>query len=339
MRRFNSWLAAGATILASVAALAGTATIRVSQPTGAGVVTVTINFPDGTQDIIPISVTQVMTAQEKRDQIAVNLLGRGYSTTPTPQNGVKIEDLPEGTTVAVDSGTTGERVDRVIGNGAREGFINFDGFYDPFAADGQPAEFTAGFVTSAGSYLAQVSADELQMSTDGFNVSLALFERLLPAALDLGVELDLLGPGLRVGFPGLLGQRSGVVFGTTSLSGGARGDLHLSSIGGSGAGEGLVGAAQSASVANSQPRVSEIEFDSRDSSEYCVYMIEQSTCDALDAGDTVCVNCPDSNRCPHTIVFAVVNDGGVECNGRWRNVGGRECRSCPSGGRRGWRFR
>jgi hypothetical protein len=330
-------LAAGFT---SVSALAESATIAVSDPTGNGVVTVTVTLPDGTQDIIPISVTNVMSAEDKRDQIAVNLFGRGYDAQPVGPRGVKINGLDEGTSVSIDAGTTGEQIDRVVASAAQDAQVSFAGLFDPIAADGLPADFTAGFVCGENSFLAQVTAEELQFQTDGARIALALFERLLEPASQLGVELELVGDGIRVGFPGSLSsQRGGVVFGTTSLSPGVSGGLLVSQSGGFTE----PGQPQQESLAlkSGGPTETPIELGPATGSQYCVYIIVGSNCSQLSSGDYVCVNCPDGGSCSNTIAFVVVNGSDVECSGRWGNAhgGDNSCHGCPGGGKKGWRFR
>lgn len=334
--RLRFVFAAIATFLAlTVPVAAESATIAVSDPTGNGVVTVTVTRPDGTVDTIPISVTHVMSAKEKRDQIAVNLLVRGYDAAASGPRRVTIDGLEEGTVVSVDAGATGERIDRLVADAARDARIRFAGLFDPIAADGAPCEFTAGFVAGESSILAQVTAEELGFATDGANVALALFERLVGAADSLGVGLELVDDALWITFPdGQADPRAGVVFGTTSLSPGASGELTVHQA--TEADGGL-----QPQVETAQPfdrHRSDIEFTSGASGDYCVYFIVSSTCPQLEAGDFVCVNCPDS-RCSNTIAFKVVN-GDDDCRGRWSNAHGTDtrCKNCPANGKRGWRF-
>jgi len=338
----NARLTIAMTLIAgitSVGAMAESATIAVSNPTGNGVVTVTITRPDGTQDIIPISVTAVMSAQEKRDQIAVNLFGRGYDAAPVGPRGVKIDGLAQGTTVDIDAGSTGEQIDRIVASAAQDAQIQFAGFFDPIAADGLPADFTAGFVTGEGSFLAQVTAEELGFQTDGPSIALALFERLRLPAQDMGVELELMGDAILVGFPGpLSSQRGGVVFGTTSLSEGLSGGLLVSQS--SGVGVAFVPATE-LNIESGGPAESAIELGAGTGSQYCVYLIVSSNCSELGSGDFVCVNCPTSNSCSNTIAFRVVSGADTNCHGRWANAYGRDrdCQDCPRDGKTGWRFR
>lgn len=325
---------------ATLTALAETATISVSDPMGNGVVTVTVTRPDGTVDTIPISVMHVMNATDKRDQIAVNLFGRGYNVQSVGLRGVKIKDLPKGTTVAINAGTTAEQIDRIVASAAHDSQIQFGGVFDPIAPDGFPADFTAGFVTADGSFLAQVTAEELEFQTDGANIALALFERLVQPAADLGVELELVGDGIRVSFPGPLStETGGVVFGTTSPSEGLSGGL-------------LLGQSITAVPAvrpqrrlldaepPSDPNATAIEFGAATGAHYCEYLIVSSNCTQLRSGDYVCVNCNENGDCANTIAFKVINGSDEECHGRWGNAYGNDhdCQNCVFGGKTGWKF-
>jgi hypothetical protein len=336
LRAILSTLSAGCL---AISALAGDATIKVSQPTGNGFVTVTITRPDGSVDSIPISVTTVMTVEEKRDQIAVNLLGRGYSTAPVGPDGVKILNLDSGTSVQFDPGATGEVADRISVSAASEGHVQFQGFFDPIDAHGNPAVFTAGFIASTGSVLMQVSAEELHFVTDGANVAAALYERLLPEAQRLSVEMFVDDAGLHMSLPPSAKPRQGgVVFGTTSLSPGCAGRV---TAGASSGGLAPADAGPAIEAPSINPLGSTLEFTSNTAQRYCVYIIVSSTCDDLDAGDFICVNCPDSGQCSNTIAFVVVNGSDEECRGRWQNANGsdRDCIRCPAGGSTGWRFK
>lgn len=324
----------------AVGAWAGEATIKVSQPTGNGFVTVTVTRPDGTVDSIPISVTTVMSVEEKRDQIAVNLLGRGYATAPVGTDGVKIQNLDSGTSVHFDPGATGEETDRVTVSAASEGHIQYQGFFDPIDANGMPAVFTAGFIAATGSVLVQVNAEELAFVTEGANIAAALYERLLPEAQRLSVVLLVDDAGLHMHLPQSTRPRQGgVVFGTTSLTPGCSGRAPVGL--GSDIDMPSAPAGPAALALSARPLSSTLEATPIAAQQYCVYLIVESSCDEIDAGDYVCINCPDDDECSNTIAFKVVNGSDVECKGRWGNAYGRDtdCHDCPRGGKTGWKFK
>jgi hypothetical protein len=76
----------------------------------------------------------------------------------------------------------------------------------------------------------------------------------------------------------------------------------------------------------------------------CVYRIltiNPDPCVGLTAGDTVCVDCPESLTCPGLdlvpTVFSIEAQNGTQGTGTWIRLTD-ECDICPTGGKSGWRF-
>ncbi|RIK67496.1 MAG: hypothetical protein DCC65_06615 [Planctomycetota bacterium] len=168
-----------------------------------------------------------MTAEHKRNLAAEALQTAGMSVAPVADPamcGVHAV-LPGSQVRFIDMGT-GEAKDQVLGLNVESGQAIFPGHFDPFAADGQPAIFTAGIVTDVGELTAQISAQELNFQTDGPIICQALFQRLAPRAPQYGAQINYAGDRLEIYFdPAYSVTMGGVIFGTTSLSPGATGAI------------------------------------------------------------------------------------------------------------------
>jgi hypothetical protein len=198
-------------------------TFTFTKPTGSGVIDMKFEpGPDASADI-----SSTMTATEKRDEIKAKLEAKGYTCTSVGSAGLTVSDLRDGTKVSFIPGPTGEKKDVQTASVADVGDFGFGNvMYTPFDATGQPAVFTGGLITSRGELSAQVSSLELG-SPIGPLIAQALFQRLAPQAPAFGAHLSLLGDVIEARFDPNVAHNAGMVYGTTSLTGGLSGSVTL----------------------------------------------------------------------------------------------------------------
>ena len=80
--------------------------------------------------------------------------------------------------------------------------------------------------------------------------------------------------------------------------------------------------------------------------DYCVYFVISGFFGLnppVNAGDIICVDCPDSAVCPGpagtNFTATIVDIGGTSSTGQLRkDVGGDSCTSCPPNGKTGYHF-
>lgn len=229
-RTFSIGLSA-ITLLVS-AAQSAVVTLRVSPPTSnfAQAVTVKLDYQDGSSRIVPVGIDPVAHASPgaKAVAIATALTDAGVSAQPLAIGEVKIDGGPNLKEVSFETGGTGERSDMIKSPDAIASTVSFEGLFNPFAAMGQPAVFTAGIVTDVGEVTVQVSAAELNFQTDGPIICQALFQRLAPHAPLHGAEILFAGDRIEVYFdPAYTVSQGGIIFGTTSSSPGCGGAVEM----------------------------------------------------------------------------------------------------------------
>lgn len=219
------------TLLVS-AAQSAVVTLRVSPPTSnfPQAVTVRLDYQDGSSRIVPVGIDPVAHASPaaKAVAIATALQSAGVSAQALAVGEVQIDGGPNLKEVSFETGGTGEMRDLIKSPDAISSTVSFEGFFNPFAAMGQPAIFTAGIVTDVGELTVQVSSQELNFQTDGPIICQALFQRLAPRAPQYGAQINYAGDRLEVYFdPAYTISQGGIIFGTTSSSPGCKGAVEM----------------------------------------------------------------------------------------------------------------
>lgn len=219
--------------LTPATALGGTKTVimEVSDPGNTTTKTVKITFENKASGADPLVVSVAIPggsdARRKRDLIDTALDNAGISSTASGSNKLILSRVDKNTTIKFDNGGTME-TDVVSAAGMQAGQSAFEGFFDPFDSNGQPAMFTAGVVTDLGFISASVWADQLNFQTDGPNICNALFNQLAWQMPLIGAEMFLLGDRLEVVFdPQFVQLEGGIQWGTNSPGEGCSGILDL----------------------------------------------------------------------------------------------------------------
>jgi len=231
--KLNVLIAAGVSLgLVASAVATENADMTFSKPTNTSDATVQVFFDPGPDVSVPIPAGT--SAEGKRNRIRDALRAAGYDVVDgAAANQLTVQFLRNGTGVRFDPGTTGELRDDVVGASVAEGNLGFQGFFEPFDADRQPAIFTGGIITDVGELSVQISAQELNFQTEGPIICQALFQRLAPRAPQYGAQINYAGDRLEVYFdPEYTVTQGGIVFGTTSPSSGCFGEIVLPGEGG-----------------------------------------------------------------------------------------------------------
>lgn len=320
-------------------ASAASVSLNFTKPTNTATRTVTVQVSPGQDVSVPIPPGT--SAVQKRNLIRDALVAAGYDVVDDGPGGagLTIKHLKKDTKVTFLPGQTGEAKDAIKAASTKRGDIGFNGQFDPFGYDNQPAIFTAGIVTDLGELTVQVSAAELNFQTDGPIICQALFQRLAPFTPPMGGHVEFAGDRLEVYFdPAYTVTQGGVVFGTTSRSAGCWGAAPVPVNGQQPFGD----APESEPVVLQGVRdaVSTVELSATaPGADYCLYQIVYSAdCPEL-TGKTICVECPSSGVCHNTKRFRIVSaDGAVQCSGLWVRQHG-SCTTCPETGVLGFRFR
>lgn len=176
---------------------------------------------------IPVRIPANSNAQQKRNEISLELERKGYTVNNVGENGLTMPNIDSKVEVVFLNGGTMEH-DVVTTTQPVKGESRFEGSFEPFTPDRQPAIFTAGIVTDVGELSATISAQELNFQTDGPIICQALFQRLAPRAPQYGAQINYAGDRLEVYFdPAYTVTTGGVVFGTSSKSEGCSGTLDI----------------------------------------------------------------------------------------------------------------
>ena len=216
-------------LAAPVTAQAGQTTIHVAKPLADGTVTITFTA-NGVTQTVTVDIKGTDSVFDKQRKIRDALTAKGYTArTGSDRNGqfVWITNLPNGTQVTVNMGTTGEATDGATSAQATTGTISFSGVFSSTGADGQPAVFTAGVTTGRGDVIVAYVAQGLPPGSTlpGSFVASQLFGRLACGLADLGVSASLAGEQIQVTFDGTLEGDRGIFFGTTVAEKGVSGAL------------------------------------------------------------------------------------------------------------------
>ena len=164
-------------------------------------------------------------ARQKRDIILSRLELNGFSVRASGETGLILPRIDSKTKVYFNNGGTMEH-DVITCQAPMAGEVIFNGFFEPFTPDQQPAVFTAGLVTDVGQLACTISAAELNFQTEGPIICQALFQRIAPQAPQYGAQVDCLGDRLHITFdPAYTTTNGGVAWGTTSPSEGCGGAL------------------------------------------------------------------------------------------------------------------
>lgn len=229
-------LATALVLALATPALADNKTVEMqfSDPGNARDATVTITFTDTAKPAndpnrvrqVPVVIPANSNAEDKEQAIANELTAKGYTVDRLRgAAGVRLPNINKHVRVDFDNGGTMEH-DVMSANAAVAGSMYFQGFFDPFNPQNQPAVFTAGIVTDLGALSASVTSAELNFQTEGPIICQALFDQLAPNAPALGVDLLLAGDRLEVFFDPQFSQNvGGVEWGTDSPSEGCGGSL------------------------------------------------------------------------------------------------------------------
>jgi hypothetical protein len=196
---------------------------------------------------VPVSSADSKEAKAGKIAAAINDKFPGTATADGAKvtvKGLKTRNLgpdgkPEGPNpIKVIGNETGEKDNIKLAMGTWEG----DGFATASAAfantlfsdtdaDGIPTTFTAGFITDAGHFVAEISATDLGGLTSGENICAMLASQLAPYATAHGVTMVNTGTSLDFTFDrGYTLVEAGVVFGSTSLSPGVGGEAGFVSV-------------------------------------------------------------------------------------------------------------
>jgi hypothetical protein len=216
-------------LAAPAAAQSGQATIHVAKPLADGTVTITFTA-NGVTQTVTVDIKGTDSVFDKQRKIKEALAAKGYTArSGSDRNGqfVWITNLPDGTTVTVDMGTTGEAKDGTSSPTAANGTISISGAFPVTGADGGPAVFTAGVLTGRGdvtvSYVAQdVPSDGV---LPGSFIASQLAARLDCGLAELGVSAKLAGDQIQVVFDAAGEGERGIFFGTTAAAEGVSGSL------------------------------------------------------------------------------------------------------------------
>jgi hypothetical protein len=189
-----------------------------------------------------INLSPNETPAQKASDIAGHLSGHGsfknaIVTPTTDKDGnpiVKIVGLtlPAGELLSYQIGNTGEMKDKwITSDPLTHALIFFNNTsFNPTAADGSSAVFTAGIISNAGEFDAQVSASSLA-NTDGTTIVAALYAQLEPEAATYGATITNMGVYMAIQFdPSMTTNQGGIAFGTTSLTPGCQGCITPQSI-------------------------------------------------------------------------------------------------------------
>jgi hypothetical protein len=189
--------------------------------------------PDGSWGSVSVlaDIPPRTPADVKRDLIKT-ALQQTYGAAAVTDAGPAALKLHLETTGAArlrfDPGGTGELADAVICARAASAQPAFQGFFQPFDSNHQPALFTAGIVTDVGELTEVISAQELNFQTDGPIICQALFQRLAPRAPQYGAQINYAGDRLEIYFdPAYTVTQGGLIFGTNSGSPGCSGTLEI----------------------------------------------------------------------------------------------------------------
>lgn len=176
---------------------------------------------------IPVRIPANSNAQQKRNEISLELERKGYTVNNVGENGLTMPNIDSKVEVVFLNGGTMEH-DVVTTTQPVKGESRFEGSFEPFTPDRQPAIFTAGIVTDVGELSATISAQELNFQTDGPIICQALFQRLAPRAPQYGAQINYAGDRLEIYFdPAYTVTQGGVIWGTDSPSEGCGGGLTL----------------------------------------------------------------------------------------------------------------
>jgi PEP-CTERM motif len=130
--------------------------------------------------------------------------------------------------IVLKSTAAGERDTnfRLAKDDATYAYIGWTGPFDPFDANGSPAEFVASIVADAGMVSATFLASEFVSLSDGSFIASKFYSALAPQVSSLGVVLALNGAGLDIFYPdGTARELAGIDFGTTSSLGAVEGGM------------------------------------------------------------------------------------------------------------------
>jgi len=205
--------------------------IHFSKPLADGKVTITVSN-NGVTDTTEVPVKKTDEAKDKRNKVVKALKAKGYDAKPSGGAGggpaVVLGSLAKGTNIDVNTGQTGEAHDKQKTEKADKGAIEFDGAFLNFDLDtGGAAAFTAGIVTTLGEAEVTYRAEDFAEGEliEGAYVAQRLYLSLVDAASDLGAVLELGESSIEVFFDPATAETAGVIFGTTSPSGGCTGSL------------------------------------------------------------------------------------------------------------------
>ncbi len=180
--------------------------------------------------IIPVPIPPSAPPPAVNQAVREALNSAGVPTLPGPapdETRIFGFDCGNGS-VRVETGGTAQEGVSLRAARASSAQVAYIGRFDPFSPVGPPAVFTAGIITDVGMLTEQISAQELNFQTEGPIICQALFQRLAPRAPQYGAQISYAGDRLEIYFdPVYTITQGGVVFGTTSPSRGAQGQLTL----------------------------------------------------------------------------------------------------------------